>query len=456
MPTTVPLVSQRKGIASQCIWIPELDGWDKDPATVNAYSMPLADKTGFKVHGDLIEAEIYDGTQLPPATVRGNSMADGTITLGLEYILSGRLLKCALGAAGYAQPEGATGRLKQFTIPTTLGGYPISGQLVRRSLETTMQVLRSTGNIIGSFHFPFATSGRATYEISLNGSGKSFRTMPAGFGSITNDGYVPASYFNMQMILNGYNIVGLTNFDDTLDFHSSRQDVGANNGNAGAINVGYVGAGGQLGLIWAVDGAGMESNFNLLDLAVNEVEFAIDCIYTDKPLALSTQWLRRRYWARLSPSDPDFGGSAGLIQEPKWQMVRSSSAQWAAERFGDIIGPYLLSGTTNIFGVKIDGGATVSVTLPTGAAVTTDQIVTALNASGSFSAVAIADNFMGRPRVTSKTTGLTTSKVQIDTTVTNSAHTVLGLTNTIYTGFGTSTSPCPMIYDNYNQLLAAY
>jgi hypothetical protein len=452
---SAPLVQQRKGISSQVIWIPELDGWDKDPATVNAFSMPLADKTSYKVHTDLIEAEIYDGTQLPPATVTGNSMADGSLNLGLEYTFLGRMMKCAVGANGYLQPEGATGKLKQFVIPTTPGSSPISGQVLRRSNESTAQIFRATGNFVNTIHFPFATSGRATYELGLIGSGREYPTLPAGFGSITNDGYNPANYFNMQMIINGYIVVGLTNFDDTLDFHCSRQDVGANSGYAGSVNVGYIGAGGQLGLIWSVDGAGVESNYNLQDMAKNEVEFAIDCVYANKPLNIATEFFRRRYWARLSRSSPDFGGNAGLIQDPKWQMVRSSAALWPAERIADNLGPFTLTGSNNVLGVKIDNGSTIPITFATGS-VTVDAMVTACNAVGGFSAVAIADNYMGRLRITSKTTGSVTSKVQIDVATSNSAHTILGLTGTIYAGFGTSTVGCPMIYDNYNQLASSY
>jgi hypothetical protein len=456
VPISAPLVPQRKGISSQLIWIPELDGPDKDPTSVTAFSMPLSDKTSYKVHGDMSEAEIYDGTQLPPDLVDGNRMADGTVNLGLEYVFQGRLLKAAFGTNGYNQPEGSTGRLKEFTIPTTLGSSPMSGQIVRRSNEATAQLLRSTGNFVNTIHYPFATSGRATCEVNFMGSGREYRTLPAGFTSVTNDGYSAMSYFNMQIVVNGYIVAGLTNFDDTIDFHASRQEVGANNGYAGGVNVGYIGAGGTLGVVWSTDGAGIESNFNLLDLAENQTEFAIDCIYSDKPLNIATQWFRRRYWVRVAKSTPDFGGNAGLLQEAKWMLKRSANALWAAERFNDNLGPFTLNGTNNVLAYKIDGAGAISTTLPTGS-VTNAAAVTALQANGALTAVADVDYWMGRIRVTTKTKG-SLGSVQCDTTVANSAHTILGLTNTIYTGKGVVATGvgCPLIYTVYNQLLASF
>jgi len=95
----------------------------------------------------------------------------------------------------------------------------------------------------------------------------------------------------------------------------------------------------------------------------------------------------------------------------------------------------VVAATNDTLGIKIDGGNTFTVTFSAGL-MSPANFATALNANGTFSAVATADTSIdGYLRIQTKTTGRLGS-VQIDSTVTHSAAALMNLDATIphYTG----------------------
>lgn len=441
-----PLVGQRTGLWSQLVCIPET-AWDTDPGAPLPFVLPLADAMEFNVDQPIEAAPVYVGDALPPQTVDMNLSADMSLPLALEFKTIGRLLKAYFTANGYFQPEGATGKLHRFKIPTVVGSRPISFQLLAKHLEATAQYERATGFLWGGFSFPFMTAGRSTYTATCMGSGTYLETSLGG--APTSDGYVPASYFNYRAVINDILVVGLTDFTIEHTNNIARTDVGGRQGKAGAITTGFYGASGSIATIYGLDGDGIESNANFNALYTNKTVFPVECLWADLPGDLATKYLRQRFFVRIGKPKKSVGGSAGLVQTASWQLVRSSDAKFAGEVHGNAKGPYTIPASGNL-GVKVDGGGTITVSLTAGSR-TLAQVVTELNADVTFAADAVASNFLGFLMITSKTTG-STSSIQIDGTVLNTAHTALGLPTTAYAGY----SDTPLIVDLWNDYGAAY
>jgi prepilin-type N-terminal cleavage/methylation domain-containing protein len=118
----------------------------------------------------------------------------------------------------------------------------------------------------------------------------------------------------------------------------------------------------------------------------------------------------------------------------------------SAEVTSSKIEPYAIAtsgaGQNNIFAVKIDGGATISVALPAGS-LTAYTIAKTLNANAVFAAVAVADPpvspainlpIFNRVRIASR--GRAGSSVQFDTTVVKNCAATVGFTNAVNTTAG--------------------
>jgi hypothetical protein len=443
----LPTIPQRQGVKTRQIFYPEDAGaMGTDPAVPKGYVMPLADEGSFGTDQGLIQAPVYKGTRRPFGVVSGNVTAEGEDPYGLEFRTFPRVLKELVGPDGYVRPGGGTTSLHRFYVPTDPDAEMGSCQLQNESLETPKQILRNRGVRPGTISLAYANEGVARYGVAWMGTGDEVRTDLAG--TVTDEGYKAVSFFNGFAKLNGYFLVGMTDFSITIDPGLSRSDAAFREGIAAGINYNVINVAGRLALMFSTNGAAPENNMNFYDLAVNQTPVPLDIAWSDAPASQATAWCRIILPAtRFSRRGFRPGGSAGKIITQDYQVVDDISGDLAAEKFGTIRGTYNLTGTNNVFGVKIDGGATLSVTLPTGAAVTTDAIVTALMANGPFAAAATASNFMGRVMVTSKTKGASSS-VQYDTAVANSAHTALGFDNVAFTGF----TDIPFLIEVYNDI----
>lgn len=434
MVTTLP---QRQGVKSRQIFYPEPEGMvGQDPGAPVGYLMPLADEAGFGSDQGLIEAPVFKGNRDPYGVVSGNVNSAGENPYGLEFRTFPRIAKNFVGPDGYLRPGGGTTSLHRIFSPVDIDAEPGSCQLQDESLETPIQRIRNRGVRIGGINLNYANEGVARYGVNFMGIGDEVYTDLAG--TVNDEGYSAVSYFNGYAKLNGYFLAGMTDFSISFDGGPSRQDAAFRDGIAAAINYGVINVTGRVGLMFSTNGLAPENNMNFYNMAVNQQDVPLEVAWSDKPKTLADSWCRVVLPAvRFSRRGFRPGGAAGKVITQDYRIHGTSNNKIAADKFGTIRGPYNLSGTNNVLGVKIQGSATIPVTLPTGAAVTVDAIVTALNASGPFSAAATAENFMGRVMVRSKLAGATSS-VQIDTAQANSAHTALGFDGILFVGRNTA------------------
>ena len=430
IPAEYPLASLRKGVFSQLITIPEDDGWDTDPDPVRPYFQQLTEELPDIGHDQPFEkAPVYKGTGgLPPNVVDMNKVSELNATVGTEFKTLARNMSLFVGSAGMTKPEGATGKLFKYIIPTDVDAEPLTCQLYAKQMQTTALYERIKGMLLAGFTFPFQTAGRANYSMRFLGSGNYTKTVLGG--TPTNDAYVPASYFNYQAIINNIVAAGLTNFTVNMDNSPERIDVGGRQGLAGAIFSGYYNMSGEIGLLNTRDGSGIEANEALHDLFEGKTEFPIQCIYADGPFATASEFMWNCFWVRIVKPKRSIGGNSAVKQNTTWELV--PGGDWPATVWCDNLGPFLVPASAKL-GIKYKGGATIPVAITAGAARTATQIVADLNGDGSFSTNMEADVFMGRIRLLSKLSGVVET-IQIDTAQVDSCHALLGFSGTVYAG----------------------
>jgi prepilin-type N-terminal cleavage/methylation domain-containing protein len=112
-----------------------------------------------------------------------------------------------------------------------------------------------------------------------------------------------------------------------------------------------------------------------------------------------------------------------------------SSNRAAAEKMFPNPGPFNITGSNNVVALKINGGATFSVTLTTGGARTATQVCANLNGNATFAAAAYCDAVtklgLSYVRVTSRTAGTSSSVRYV--TATGTADVLFNLDDTVYT-----------------------
>lgn len=437
---------QRQGIKTRQIFYPNEPSLGTDPAAPVGYLMPLADEAGFGTAQGLTNVPVFKGLRKPDAVVLGMITADGENPYLLESRIFPRVLKTFLGDDGYVRPAGGTTKLHRLFIPTDPDAEMGSCQIQDESRETPVQYIRNKGVRPGTIGLTYAAEGGARYTVGFTGIGNEVFTDLGG--TVVDYPSRPFSYFNGYAKLNGYYLVGMTDFNMSLDAGLARQDAAFHAGQAAAIGYGAVNLTGSLGLMFSTNGSAPENNMNFYNMAVNQQDVPLDVLWADAPLDRADHWIRILTPAvRFSRRGFRPGGAVGKVITQDWRMVDTENADIAAEKFNDIRGPYTMDNTNNVIGIRVDGAAATAVTLPTGAAVTVDQIVAAINANGTLSAAIVAESFVGRVMLRHKTAGASHS-IGIDTTTANSAHTVLGFDAVAMSGFDDT----PLIIEVYNDI----
>lgn len=423
--TLVP-IPQRQGVKTRQKYYPEDPGAPGvDPGSPVGYVMHLADEAGFGSSQNLINAPVFKGHRKPDGVIYGNISAEGENPYGLEFRTFPRILKDFFGPDGYSRPFGGTSKFHRFIIPIDDDAIMGSAQIQDESLETPKQFIRNKGVRPGTINMSYANEGVARYGLGLMGIGEEVYTDLGG--TVIDEGYKAVSYFNGSAKLAGYYLAGMTDFRISINGGLSRQDAAFRDGRAAAINYGKVNVTGSLGLMFSLAGAAPENNMNFYNYAVNQQFIPLEIVWADAPLAQANMWCRV-VLATTAFSRRGFrpGGTAGKIITQDYQLVDDIAADLPGEKFNETrSATYNLTGTSNKLGVKVDGAATIPVTLPIGGAVTHAAVVAALQASAPLTAVANIEDKHGRVFIQSKTSG-GTSSVQIDTAQTDSAHTAIG------------------------------
>jgi hypothetical protein len=443
----LPSIPQRQGIKTRQIFYPERDGFGIDPDPAVGYLMPLADEAGYGTGDTLVNAPVFKGTRKPDGVVNGMITAEGENPYGMEFRTFPRVLREFFGAGGYVRPGGGTTGLHRLFIPTDPDAEMGSCQLQDESRESPVQYHRYPGTRPGTVNLAYANEGVARYGVGFMGSGYEERTSLGG--TVNDEGYKAVSYFNGHARLNGYFLVGMTDFSLSLDGGLSRADAAFRSGIAASINYGAINVSGRLGLMFSTVGSAPENNLNFYDMAVNQTAVPLEVMYTDAPPTIADQWCRIILAAtRFSRRGFRPGGAAGKLITQDYRLVDDASADLAAEKFNTTRGPYVLT-TDNKIGIKINGGATIPITLGTASTtITNAAAVAAINANVTFSALAVAEEFNGRIMLRTIGKGSTYS-IQIDTAQTDSAHTILGFDGVAFTGY----SDTPLLIEFYNDIV---
>jgi len=450
----MPVTVQRLGTASRLVLYPETT-WNTDPGSPAGFVLPLYAQAGFGSQDSLIDAPIFTGDMLPFSVINGMITATGQVPLGLEYNTSGYLWKAFVGANGYLRPGGGATTQHQFFIPIVAGSTPGSVQMQSEFLDGTPIYLRQKGVRVNGFNYQTNLQGVAQYTADLIGSGTEVQTDLAG--AKTNNAYSASNYFNGQVSYTSAGVTTVLASMTALTFSTTanmqRQDVAFNLGIAGSLNSGNINAKAKMDLMFGNGGAGPSADLAYYNDAVNQVEVQLDFVWANGPLATCTAFKRVQLMAvRMPRVAPRPGGAAGIVYGQEGKLVRSTAAKTAGEYFLPNLGPYaIVAATSDKLGVKVDGGATLAVPLTAGAARTQAQILTDLQAFGALTAVANVTSFCGRPMITSKTVG-STSSVQIDAVQATNANTVLGVDTVVRTGKDT----CPLLVTLFGGLGSSY
>jgi hypothetical protein len=434
MPSNLTPLPRRQGVKTRQVMYAEPDAAPgTNPGSPVGYILPLADESGFGTEQGRIQAPVFKGKRKPYGSVLGNINAAGEAPYGLEFRTFLRVLRQFVGPNGYTRPGGGTTSLHRIFTPTVDDSSPGSVQIEDQSLETPVQYIRNRYVRPGSINLSYANEGVARYGVSWMGIGDELRTSLAG--TVNDEGYKAVSFFNGYAKLNGYYLVGMSDFAITFDGGLSRGDAAFRGGIAASVDFGVINISGRLALMFATNGAAPENNLNFYDMAVNNQAIPLEVIWTDTNETLSDSWCRIIIpGTKFSRRGFRPGGAAGkLITQDFTVDDDTASNKIAAEKYG-IRGPYNIGASTFNLGVKDTGGSTIITALTQGAARTTDQVVTELNANVSFSAAFTAENFLGRVMIRHKTLGAAKS-IQVDTATANSAHSILGFDNVVFSGF---------------------
>jgi hypothetical protein len=391
------------------------------------------------------------GNLRPDDATYDNIDASGSLPQWLDFLTAPFLFRGVVGSVGYSTIALVTGALHRIFIPSGLC-TPDSFQLQYEFLEATAQYIRNRYVMLKSLGVGYPQKGAVPLDCDLVGSGDEVYTDLAG--TKTDNAYTATNTFNGTAKLAGKVLTGINDFKWMLDTGVVADPSAMNGGIAGSVNPDNINCTTNLTLKLATDGSNPENNLNLLNYGLAQTPVSLDCLWANLPVATATQWMRVVMPNNvIDRASPPIGGKNGKTQKATLRMV-DRGATIAAEAFGTVIGPYAITASSNDkFAVKIDGAGTITVTLTPGASRTAQNIVDDLNANGGFSAVATADVYNGRVRVTSKQIALTgaSSSVQFDTAVANNCAATLGFNNTSIPGVTS-----PLLITFYNPITTAY
>jgi hypothetical protein len=406
-----------------------------DSGITAAYLVPMAAQLGFAAQQAAIPIPLFTGDRTMDAQTWGDITASGAADINFDFLFGGRIKKWFFGGGNYSRPGGGVTTLHRYTNSAGSVASPSYIQIENQFTEATPQYFRHRGVRLDTIMFKQNLKGAVTYQVGGIGIGDVQKTslVPSPVAAFTNDGpFLVPNYYNGLCFLNKLQAQPLT-FDLTLSNNCERQEASFLAGLAAAINFGKMSGKGNVSLIFGKDGSAPESNLTFYTWAENQTPIPIEWWIFDAPTSGAwTKYLRVRAWVNFLKKTPGAAGDKGRTTDQQFVIASSPSSSWPGEIIAPAPGPYTLPATPNL-GPKIDGAGTITVPLTAGSQ-TAAQIATALNASGPFTAVAVADAIAGALRIYSKSTGAASS-VQIDGTVANSAHTAIGFHTVSQSGY---------------------
>ena len=403
---------------------------------------PLADEATDELSADPYEIPQWMGNgMLNDPTGTGKQMYGGAVPLYQEFEFAPWAYFQFFTADGYLRPGAGTNIDHDFFIVPS--GFPdiATVKVQNEWLEGTPVFQRHEEVTITGYQLQDAEVGAPRWSLDLLGIGSDpINTDLAG--TKTNNGTPNFNYHHGSLV---YEVDGTRH---TISREINGWTCNVANGAtrreawyqaaAGSINVGKINAQGTLSFVMQRDGTGPGTDLNFYSDAKNERVIFIDKIQTDRPLSSATKFRRDRLAILVYPRTHHVGGSRAPGLSLPWRLANHSDASWRAEYIAKIAGPYnITAGVNDKLGFKDNGGATVTATLPAGAAVSGQAVVDAINAALAGSAYQFAQRW---PTIVSSTKG-SSSSVQIDTAVAQSAHALFGFDNVARSG----RSSCPIL-----------
>jgi hypothetical protein len=395
--------------------------WGTDPAAPTAYLIPFL-TDGFQLRQPRAVGNFYDGVISAKGSYLEPITCSGEIQTSLDYWAVGYDLMDCLGSTGYARTGG-------FHRWSALGN-PLPHGIRKEFLQSPAIVHRYPAVIATMLRFAQAARGQQQYGVTRLGKGAEETT---DIGSTTLSDLTTKSvnsYYNGQLIHNGTVLANAAAFDFTLDRHVTGKEGVFFGGELAAYSIGPPEVRGTLGKIFTTEDG---DAFYLQ--AKNETPTSLVCIYANKPITGAPTGILRFIFPRilLDRVAPAAGGDVIPDQTQTW-YAEVATAVYPAHAIGSVVGPYNVGPTNKVVSVKFQGGSTIDVTLAEDATTTVDEIVTALNADGTFNVAGIARN-VGNHLEIASLDATSSSSVQWQTATANSAHTLLGFDTTTWTEY---------------------
>lgn len=414
--------------------------WGSDPVAPDAKLIPFL-SDGFELRQPRTPGEFYDGVISAKGSYLEPITCQGPIVTSMDYWQVGYDLMDVLGSSGYSRVGG-------LHVWSSVGN-PLPHGIRKEFLQSPAIVHRYPGVIATMMRFAQAVRGQQQYEVTRLGKGSEEVTDIASTTLTDSTEKNTKTYFNGSVEHDAVILANTAAFDLTIDRKVTPKEGVFQLGQLAAYSIGPPEIRGTLGKIFSTDDG---DAFYLL--AKNETPSTLTCLYANKPLTAGpTMFLRiilpRILFDRMATA----AGGATIPDQIQtfYAEVQTSGVYYPGHAIGTVLGPYNVTAANKVVSVKFQGGSTINVTLTEGSARTAAQIAAELNADVTFAAAGTAYDLNGRLEIVSDNVTSSTS-VQWQTGTANSAHTLLGFTNTTWAGY----APAEMHVELFNTTTSDY
>ncbi len=405
--------------------------WGDDPTTPTEQLIPFM-VDGFNLRQPRQEGIYYDGVLDSKGSYLDPIDVQGPITTSLDYGYVGYDLMDVFGSVGYSR-VGSFHRWTAF-------GPPLPHGIRKEFTQSPAIIHRYSGVIARTMQFSVADRGQQQYIVDRLGKGDESLADVAG-ATLQNVNLKRVnSYFNGSLTVDDEVLGNTARFDFTIDRRVTPKPGVFTQGRLAAYSIGNPRVTGNLGKIFSTEDG---DDFYLL--AVNETPSTIIALYANGPLSVgATKFLRyiipRALYDRQAPA----AGGAEIPDQTQafWADTPDSTVYFPGHAIGTLAGPFTF-GASNVVSIKPEGGATINVTVTDGSAA---HVAGILNADGAFLAKAKAYDIAGHLEIRSLDE-TSASSIQWQTGTANSAHLILGFTNTTWNGYPPSSCYAELLND---------
>lgn len=388
------------------------------PGSPPTFTIPVINPS-FKPAVQRFKSEALSGSAQPRVPIDGKIAMTGTFDLECNTSSVGPVLK---GVMGPQADQGIAGNYDHIFTLGTLGSF-----FIEQQFNDITQFFLYKGVRFDKISFSFDPEGLMKATVSCQGASTTVSAVLFSTGTVTNYTTAqPISYLTATMTYKGV-VFGIAQ-NVKIDIDRQMQAVKVIDGTNQLADL--------ITQIAVVKGSfkALFPDATVFTDAINSTEVALELLVPASTLGFGMKITLNTL--KLMPNGPTTNGPGGLVTgDFTFDAYGAAStsvypAFMYSKGFATIV---IGAGTTDTLVWKIDGGANLTTTLTAGAARTLAQIVTDINATAGFAAVATAVAENGRVFVFSKQVTLTgsASSVQI---VSGNAAANLGFAIATYNG----------------------